>query len=263
MHPTDPGETQPGTLALLVVFVLIVGVAIGLMVNALVAMEQQPEATDTSSTQHISVITTEGSVVATNASAEESPTAIGTGDPFVSEIRLEVQASGSEPIDLSAVELHVDRPGNDVVLTHVSTAVEKGNLDPDGSRDGTAVASDVFLVQPISVESVDPVMSAGDRYQLVVPIGVFVASDGSVHVAPGAGDGATLSGREYDDDADVAVEVVSALGANEGIDNTALGIFSAAEHATITIVSPSGATASVDIEVPDSLDNSSNGTVHL
>jgi archaellin len=261
---TKKAELSVGVVVALVAMVLVVAVAVGVMVNAVVFLQDEAgdsgEATSTEGRLQVS----EADLAVNDPASDDVDVAAGGNDamrPVAYELRLEVTPeNGTEEIDLADLAVRVTGPEETVELRHVSEHVEGGDLVADEEVAGTDVARGVYFVQPIAVERMDTVATnTGDRYELVVPVGVYIGPEGTVRENPTSQARVTAPVQDYDD-ADVGIEVPGVLDANQGIANMNLDVLESADSVTVEIRTDGGVETTVTVEVP-SLDGEEGSQV--
>lgn len=242
--------SEDATVAALVGLVLVAGLAFGLLVNTALVLNDS-----TGDEDSMAALTVSSTELVINDPAHD---AVAVSDrqndsaPVAYELRLAVeQPPNAATLDLADLDLELDREGSTVPFDHVSTSSDDSTLQPDGSVEGVAVARDVFFIEPIAVDTVDTLMTdQGDRYELVIPVGVFVAADGSLTASPDGDRQVTTPERGYDD-ADLAVDVPAILEDGEGIDNTASGVLEAGDFVTVSLAVNGQTVETVSMQVPD------------
>jgi archaellin len=259
----EKAEIGVGAVVAFVALILVVAVAVGVLINAVVFLQDQTGEGGPASEADAQFQIQEADL-AVNQPGNES-VAVGARDgsssPVAYEIRIELSpAEGADDIDLSELELELEGEERTAVLTHVSDHVENGDLVADDEVDGTAVARGVFFVQPLAVERVDTVMSdSGDRYELVIPIGTFVDHEGAVRDGPASDARVTAPVQDYED-ADIEVAVPGVFDAGQGIDNTGLQPLESSDSIAVQIRTADGTERSLTIDVP-SLEEDAGGQV--
>jgi len=233
-------KTEFRSLALLLALVLVVAVGFGVLVNTIAVLQDQNHA----ETDNTDVEIVDATVTVNDPSAEtvEVSDDIGSddGNPVVFELRLEVESVLEESdVDLADLTVVYETGGGFGNLTHLSEHVVDGDFAPDGDVGNTAVARDVFFVQPVTVDDVDTVMTDGDRYELVIPTGVFIDHEGAIRQDPAHQARVAEPTNDYGDP-DVAANLTAVLAPDEGIDNSGLRLLEAGSQVTIKIHSSDG-----------------------
>lgn len=261
---TSQAEVGAGTLAAFVAIILVVAVGAGVLVNAVVVLQDETGTVETDEPTDSGIQVIEADVAVNDPAHEGVDLRSGIGNsvrPVVYELRLEVTPTNeTAQIDLADLTLVIRGPDSDAVLTHISDHVDNGDLTPDHEADGTEVAEGVYFVQPTAVERFDTVMTdQGDRYEIVVPVGVYVDADGAIRRGPESESRGAAPVHDYED-ADVGVEIPGTLGPNQGIDNTALDVLEPADTVTVEIRREGDTATTVTIEIP-SLDGEAGSQV--
>ena len=250
------------TLAVLIALVLIGTVSLGIFANTIIYLQgdTEPEPSDEALT------VTDRELHINNPGSTSVDVSDGIeddGNPVGYELRLELQ----RPLDSAAIDLsdlRIDIEGSSAgIFHHVSKNIEHGELNADGTVNGTAVARGVYFLKPVAVETVDATLSDdGDRYELVLPLGVFIDKDGALRRSPTDESRVVQPERKYTD-ADVTVSIPGSLGPGEGIDNSGTGLVEAGEKLMVTITTPSGNTERVEMNAPIDFDSEAGESVSV
>lgn len=256
---TDSAETQAGTLALLIALILVGAVTVGVLVNTIPVLQN-----GSSQTEAEAVEVADAAVAVNEPSAEsvEVSDDIGSddGNPVGYQLELELLPV-SNRVDLTNLTVEYETEGGFGNITHISRNVDGGDFDPDGDVAETSVARDVFFVRPIAAQTVDGTMTRGDRYELVIPTGVFIAHDGTVERTPTEDARVVAPARAYDDP-DVAVRIPDLLDSGEGIDNSGLRLLERGNRVTLRVRAEGEVIARVELEIP-SLEDHAGDTVSV
>jgi flagellin FlaB len=241
-NPEERGQVGIGTLIVFIAMVLVAAIAAGVLINTAGFLQSQAEATGQESTDLVSEridVTSEVGIVGSEADGE------------LSEIRLSVSgAPGADQIDLSETTIQAVGPNGQANLVFTSGNAEDAddsNLDPLNDDDfAYKIDQGEFAVLKddgdIATDS-EAVLNDEDQFTIVVnpaaePFGSLNNEDPSTSV--------------YDTDA----------GQYTAIDGDPSSIFGEGQPSSLTIVSPSSATTSVELNAPD-LFNSDGEAVRL
>jgi len=161
---TDRGQVGIGTLIVFIALVLVAAIAAGVLINTADLLQSQAQETGEESTDQVSNNVNIESVTGLDATASGDAPSVGTGaDDDIDKLEFVVAlGSGSDPIDMSQVELQVLTDTQSNLLTF-------GN----GAGSGT----DLFTVEDLEGNSVSALVS-GERVKIVI----------DTHADPGAGD---------------------------------------------------------------------------
>lgn len=248
------------SLALMLGIIIVAAIAFGVFVNTIVFL--QDEVSDDTN-EALTVVNLTGSVNDPAVRSVGVSDGIGDGgQPVVYELRLELaQPALGDAVDLTDLRVELTGTGTGT-LHHVSHKIEDGELAPDGDVDGTDVARNVFFIEPVSPETPGGVLTGGQRYELVVPVGVFVDSDGALRASPTTDDRVAAPGKDYRRAGFVA-NVPDCLDASEGIDNGGIGPLESGDVLSVVIASEGGIEETVELRVPSGLDEETGGSVSV
>jgi flagellin FlaB len=209
----DRGQVGIGTLIVFIAMVLVAAIAAGVLINTAGFLQSQAEATGQESTDLVS----ERIDVTSTVGIVENET-----DPVnLSEIRVGVAgAAGSNQIDLSSATIQAVGPNGQENL--IFTDNDNATVNGDGGGD--------TLLSDSSMNTTD------------IPEGTFAVVDSS-------GDFVTESEAVLNDDERFTVVFNPA---NDPFGDSDAGVvFGQSDTSSLDIVSPSGATTSVELRAPD------------
>lgn len=248
------------TLSVLLAMVVVAGVFLGVFINTVAYL--QGETIEQETDGELTITEPAASINDPNATAVEVSDGPGDdGDPVAYELRMEVQGPpNASEIDLTDLRIEIQGPGTGV-YEHVSRHVDGGELRAEGDVDGTDVVRDVFFLRPVAVEETDGTLVAGDRYEIVVPVGVFVADGGTLRASPADDRVAAAPAHDYDDA--VAGDVAGLLDDGTGLDNSGVGLLEPGDGISVTVTTESGVEERVELQVPTDLGDDTGRSVAL
>lgn len=264
MDPTPSARARVNSrlLIVFVALVLLLGTTFGVFINTVVFLQDETT-TDQSADEaltidglQLSVNDPDDPVVAVSDRIDDE------GDPVAYELRLELRGH-ADTADIDLTDLRIDIEGSGVgIMRHVSQNVADGELEPDGEVDGTAVARDVYFLQPVAVDELDGTLAPGDRYEVVVPLGLYLRTDGALVRSVTDDSRVAAPANDYED-ADVLVTVPGVLGPSEGLDNSAVGPLEAGDEISVTITTEGAVEETIEVRVPGDLSADAGGSVAL
>jgi len=266
----ERGQVGIGTLIVFIALVLVAAIAAGVLINTAGFLQTQAEETGSESTDqvadNINVIGQVGSVLEDDG-----------GTNAVYEARLTVQRSpGSSEIDLTGLSIQWVGDNGFAQLVYAGDASEPGAIQDSSDQTvvgppNDALASNnrgdaAYLVDVVTAESdSDAVITEdGDRYEIVVPLGIMKD--------PSTNDNIVLADDGLTTGADTATPTLSTIdsdlstadvGGNAGFDNGDLDTLKAGQSADLEITTDSGSTRNVVVTVPDTLIDQEGDTVTL
>jgi archaellin len=233
MLTTTTDQQTVWHLAVFLALLVVAAISFGLLVTTVGMLQEDEQDT----TPELSV--TNATVAVNDPDADSvavSDDIRDGGEPVGYELRLTVDIGADTGVDdLTDLRLEVENGGGRGTLRHVSSVVEAGDLDPDGTVDDTPVGRDMYFVQPVA----EGAGGNNGRYEIIVPTGVFVDHDGELRNTPTDDARVAEPTRGYDDP-DTTVDPIQVLDTGEGIDNSGLQLLESGEELTVTIHSRDG-----------------------
>jgi flagellin-like protein len=163
---TDRGQVGIGTLIVFIALVLVAAIAAGVLINTADLLQSQAQETGEESTDQVSNNVNIESVTGLDATGSGDTATVGSSaDGDIDKLEFVVAlGSGSDPIDMSQVELQV--------LTDAQSSILKF-----GNGISATSNTDLFTVEDLQGNSVSS-LGSGERVKIVI----------DTHADPGAGD---------------------------------------------------------------------------
>jgi hypothetical protein len=233
------------TLSVLLAMVVVAGVFLGVFLNTVAYL--QGETIEQETDGELTNTEPAASINDPNATAVEASDWIGDdGDPVAYELRMEVRGPpNASEIDLTGLRIEIQKAGTGI-YEHVSRHVDGGELRPEGDDNRTNVVRGVFFLWPVGVEEIDGTLVPGDRYEIVVPVGVFIAEDRTPRTSPA--DDRVAAAPPHDHPDAVAGDVFGLLDEGTRHENSGFGLLEPGDGISVTVATESGVEELIELQ---------------